>query len=67
MMPLLFGKFTNIVHKLERLPEIGELEGLRDMVFFDDRPAVHLRFEGGEFLAVEGRDVASARDARFGG
>ena len=67
MMPLLFSKFTHMIHKLERLAEIGELEGLCDVVFFNDRPTVHLRFEGGEFLALEGRDASSAWDARFGG
>lgn len=67
VVPLFLCKLAYAVHKLERPAEIGELEGLRDVVFFDDVPAVHLRFEGGEFLALEGRDAASARDARFGG
>ena len=67
MMPLLFGKVTHMVHKLKCLAEIRELEGLRDVVFFNDRPTVHLRFEGSEFLALERRDASSARDARFGG
>ena len=43
VVPLFLCKLAYAVHKLERPAEIGELEGLRDVVFFDDVPAVHLR------------------------
>jgi hypothetical protein len=35
------------------LAKVRKLEGLRDVVFFDDVPTVHLCFEGGELLTLE--------------
>ena len=66
MMPLLFSKFTHMIHKLERLAEIGEFEGLRDVVFFDDVPPIDLLLKCGEILTFERRRPYPARNARLG-
>ena len=42
VMPLLFNELTYSVHKLERFTKVGKREGLRDVVFLHDVPAVHL-------------------------
>jgi hypothetical protein len=65
VVPLLLRKIPNLVHEFESFAKVGKFEGLPDVVFFDDVPAVHLLFEGGKFLALERRHSSSARDARF--
>jgi hypothetical protein len=37
------------------------------VVFFDDVPTVHLRFEGGELRTLERGHPSTARNACFGG
>ncbi len=66
MMTLLLGELADAVHKGEGAAKVGELEGFRDVVLFDDAPAVHLLLQSGERLAFERRDAASARDAGLG-
>ena len=50
MVTLLLGKLPHSVHKLEGLAKVGKPESLRDVVFFDDVPSVHLPFESGKLL-----------------
>jgi hypothetical protein len=66
VMPLLLRKFAYAICELEGFAKVGKLEGLRDVVFFDDVPAVHLLSEGGKLLTLERRYFSSARDACFG-
>ncbi len=42
MVTLLFCEIANLVDKFESFAKVGKLEGLRDVVFFDYVPAVHL-------------------------
>jgi hypothetical protein len=65
-VPLLLRKFAYAICELEGFAKVGKLEGLRDVVFFDDDPAVHLPLQRGEFLTLERRYFSSARDACFG-
>ncbi len=65
VVPLLFRKIPNLVDEFESFAKVGKLEGLGDVVFFDDVPAVHLLSEGGKLLSLERRYSSSARDARF--
>ncbi len=65
-MPLLLRQLTNVIYELEGFAKVGKLEGLRDVVFFDEVPTVHLRFEGGELLALERGHPSTARNAYFG-
>jgi hypothetical protein len=62
-MPLLLRKLTNVIYELEGVAKVGELEDLSDVVFFDDVPTVHLRFEGGELLTLERWHPSTARNA----
>jgi hypothetical protein len=66
VVPLLLRKFAYAICELEGFAKVGKLEGLRDVVFFDDVPAVHLISEGGKLLTLERRYFSSARDACFG-
>jgi hypothetical protein len=66
MVPLLFRELTYAVYELEGFAKVQKLEGLRDVVFFDDVPAVHLHLQRGEFLTLERRHTATAGDAAFG-
>ena len=65
VVPLLLRKLAHAVYELQRFAKVGKLEGLRDVVFFDDVPAIHLLFEGGKLLTLERRHSSSARDACF--
>ena len=65
VVPLLFRKLADAVYEREGFAKVGKLEDLRDVVFFDDVPAVNLLFEGGKLLALERRRSSSARNARF--
>ena len=42
VMPLLLSKFTYTVYKIKCSAKIGKLEGLSDVVFFDDVPPIDL-------------------------
>ena len=66
MVSLLFRKLTYAVYEREGSAKVQKLEGLRDVMFFDDVPAVHLHLQRGEFLTLERRHSSSAWDACFG-
>jgi len=66
VVSLLLRKLTYAIYKAEGSAKVGKLEGLRDVMFFDDVPAVHLLSEGGKLLTLERRYFSSARDACFG-
>ena len=66
MMPLLFGKLAYAIYERESFAKVRKLESLRDVVFFDDVPAVHLLLQGDEFHALERRHPSTARDACLG-
>src|SRR5713101_2445896 len=66
VVPLLLRKLAYTVYEREGFAKVGKLEGLRDVVFFDDVPAVHLHLQRGEFLTLERRHTATAWDAGFG-
>jgi hypothetical protein len=55
-----------VIYELEGFAKVRKLEGLRDVVFFDDVPTVHLCFEGGELITLERGHFSSARNACFG-
>jgi len=42
VVSLLFSELAYLVDKLERFTKVGKREGLRDVVFLHDVPAVHL-------------------------
>jgi len=42
MVPLLLGKLTYAIHKLEGFAKVLKSERLRDVVFFDDVPPIDL-------------------------
>ena len=42
VMPLLLSKLTYSIYKPEGSAKIGKLEGLRDVMFFDDVPPIDL-------------------------
>ena len=65
VMPLLLSKLTYAIHKLEGSAKVGKLEGLRDVVLFDDIPTVHLRFESGELLTLERGHPSAAGNTRL--
>jgi len=65
-VPLLFRKLAYAVYELEGFEKVRKLECLRDVVFFDDVPAVHLHLERSEFLTLEWRHTATAGDTGFG-
>jgi len=65
-MPLLLRQLTNVIYELEGSAKVGKLKGLREVVFFDDVPTVHLRFEGGELRTLERGHPSTARNACFG-
>jgi hypothetical protein len=55
-----------VIYELEGFAKVRKLEGLRDVVFFDDVPTAHLCFEGGELLTLERGHPSTARNACFG-
>ena len=67
VVPLLLGKLTYAIHKLEGSAKVGKLEGLRDVVFFYEVPVLYLLLKGGEFLTFKWWHPATARNACFGG
>jgi hypothetical protein len=42
VMSLLLGKLTYAIYKPEGSAKVGKLEGLRDVMFFDDVPPIDL-------------------------
>ena len=66
VVTLLLGKLTDAIHKLEGSAKVGKLEGLRDVVFFDDVPPLDLLLKYGEVLTLERRYSSTARYARLG-
>ncbi len=66
VMSLLLRKRTYAVYKLKGFAKVGKREGLGDVVFIDDAPAVHLFFEGGKLRTLERWDAATAWDTGFG-
>ena len=66
VVTLLLRKLAHAVYEPKGFAKVGERESLRDVVFFDDDPAVDLRLQGGEFLTLERRDPSSAWHACFG-
>jgi len=65
VVPLLLRKLAYAVYEFEGFAKVGKLETPRDVVFFDDLPAVHLLLQRGEFLTLERRHSSSAWDACF--
>src|SRR6516165_5457881 len=55
MVTLFLRKFTHAVYELECLAKVGKRERLRDVVLFDNAPAIHLPLQGDEFLTLERR------------
>jgi hypothetical protein len=47
VMPLLLSKLTYAIYKPEGSAKVGKLEGLREVMFFDDLPPIDLLFEAG--------------------
>jgi len=66
VVPLLLGKLTNAIYKLEGSAKVRKLEGLRDVMFFDDVPPVDLLLKYGEVLTLERGYPSPARNARLG-
>jgi hypothetical protein len=66
VVPLLLGKLTYAIHKLECFAKVGKSERLRDVVFFDDVPPIDLPLKLGELLTLERGRVSTARNAHLG-
>ena len=66
VVTLLLREFAYAVYEAEGFAKVGKLESLRDVVFFDDVPVVHLLFEGSKLLTLKRRDASSAWHACFG-
>lgn len=52
-MPLLLRKLTNMIYEIEDSAKVGKLEGLHDVMFFDDVPPIDLLLKLGEILTLE--------------
>ena len=65
VVTLLLRKLTYAVCKLEGFAKVGKLEWLRDVVFLDDVPSIHLLLQSGEFLPLEWWHASSARNTGF--
>ena len=52
VVPLPLRKLTYSIHKIECVAKVQKLEGLRDVVFRNDIPSVHLPFESGKLLTL---------------
>ena len=66
MVALFLRKFTHAVYEREGFAKVGKLKGLRNVMLFDNPPAIHLPLQGDEFLTLERRDASSARHACLG-
>ena len=67
MMPLLLGKLTYAVHKIEGLPEIGKGIRLVKVVLINDVPARNLIVKRLQLSPFKRRHAALAGNARFAG
>lgn len=65
-MPLLLRKLTNMIYEIEGSAKVGKLEGLHDVMFFDDVPPIDLLLKLGEILTLERGHASTARNARLG-
>ena len=60
VVPLFFRKISSLVDEFEGFAKVGKLEGLRDVVFLNNIPSVHLLLQSGEFLTFEWWYTATA-------
>src|SRR5216683_3290665 len=63
---LLLCKLTHAIHKPEGSTEVGKLEGLRDVVFFDDVPPIDLLLKCGELLTLKRGHPSTAGNTLLG-
>jgi|CZKS01.1.fsa_nt_gi hypothetical protein len=66
MVALLFGQFSNPVHESQRGPEIGKLEGTREVMLVDKIPLAGFRqlpMDFSKFISLQRRYTAAAGDA----
>ena len=66
VVSLLLCKLTRAIHKPEGSAKVGKLEGLRDVVFFDDVPPIDLLLKCGELLTLERGHASTAGNTRLG-
>ncbi len=66
VVSLLLCKPTHAIHKPEGSTKVGKLEGLRDVVFFDDVPLIDLLLKYGEILTLERGQASTTRNACLG-
>ena len=66
VMTLLLREFAYAVYEAEGFAKVGKRESLRDVVFFDDVPAVHLLLQGDEFFPLERWHTSSTWHTCFG-
>jgi hypothetical protein len=66
VVSLLLGKLTYAIYKREGSAKVRKLEGLRDVMFFDDVPRIDLLLKYGELLTLERRHASTTRNARLG-
>ncbi len=64
MVPLLFRELTYPIYKLEGPAKVRKLEGLRDVVFFDDVPPIDLLLKYREILTFERGPPSPAPERR---
>jgi hypothetical protein len=63
MMTLIFGHFADAVHEIQRLLEIGKLEGSCEVMFVDDFPVRQLMAQVMQSRAFESGNIAAAWNA----
>ena len=63
MMSLFLCNSTDGFHKFQRVDEVGKVEALFNVMFFDDLPSLYLASEIGEFFSLKWRYTAFAGDA----
>jgi hypothetical protein len=66
VVPLLLGKLTYAIYKLESSAKVGKLEALRDVVLFDDVPPIDLLLKYGAIFTFERMRPSPAGNACFG-
>jgi hypothetical protein len=66
VVPLLFRELTYAIYKLEGPAKVRKLEGLRDVVFFDDVPPIDLLLKYREILTFERGRPSPARNVGLG-
>ena len=65
LVTLLFSKLANLIHKCEGLSKVWKLEELRNVVFLNNLPPIHLSVQGCQRLALDRRYPPSTRDTGF--